>query len=120
MDAYAYGGPGWLAIRQTRYQRKHLIPLAGTPWLVQKPPAASPLLIVGCLWVLLFLDSLRSGAVIIPAFLTLVAVFVGGFYAVFAMQRAQTQVCPKCLRGMSRGATSCPTGHEVREDGTLS
>lgn len=97
--------------------RKHLYPLQGGPWLVERVfvPAASLtlaglVLMVGIPFVYMELLKQPAHAFIIflmvaGAMLTVIGPAAG--FLGWLTNRAK-QTCPECLRGMNRGAYVCP------------
>jgi len=85
------------------YQRAHLIPRPGGPWLQVPPPSWRALLIGLGVWFLLFLElpGLR-------VFLACLLPFWAGWVLLAFLWRRFLQICPKCLRDMAVTATRCP------------
>ena len=99
----------FVVVVPTYYDRRHLVPLPGTPWLVPRPlpSAVWPLLFsVGFLLLLAI-----PASPLIASGLLVLLILVGGILGVQIMQRAAVQVCPACTSGMSRGSTRCPQCH---------
>ena len=104
---------------RTNDPRAGLLPLTGGPWLDDTRPTRSATRqaiggTVACVTCLL-LSNAPGAAPGIWIALGLAGGLVGFFglahYSTAHLARMERQTCPECLRGMQRGATTCPHCH---------